>query len=85
MKTKMTDWKEKIIEAHAMQNHREKLPPELFQRLVRLKEERKGTDPSDPRLKTINMHNGLLDKMIYKEPLQLKRIEEQIAKWELSS
>jgi hypothetical protein len=85
MKTIMTDWKEKIIEAHAMQNHREKLPPELFQRLVRLKEERKGTDPSDPRLKTINMHNGLLDKMIYKEPLQLKRIEEQIAKWELSS
>jgi hypothetical protein len=82
MKKILSNWESKALEANAIQTHRDKLDPELFQRLVRLKEERKLIDPEDPRLKIINMHNGLIDKMIYREPIDVKRITEQIIKWE---
>ena len=81
MKTIMAEWKEQVTEAHVMQTHKEKLPDELFQKLVHLKEERKLIDPLDPRLKIINMHNGLIDKFIYKDPIDIGKIENQIAKW----
>jgi len=81
MKKIIEEWKEQVTEAHVMQTHREKLPPELLQQLVHLKEERKLIVPLDPRLKIINMHNGLIDKFIYKEPVDIGKIEDQIAKW----
>jgi len=82
MKKILSEWESKAAEANVMQTHRENLPPELFQRLVRLKEERKLIDPEDPHLKIVNMHNGLIDKMIYRKPPDIRRIEEQIVKWE---
>jgi hypothetical protein len=82
MKKILSNWETKALEANVLQAHREKLPTELFQRLIRLKEERKSTAPEDPRLKIINMHDGLIDKLIYKEPLDIGRIEAQIAQWE---
>jgi len=82
MKKILSEWESKASEANVMQTHRENLPPKLFQRLVRLKEERKLIDPEDPHLKIVNMHNGLIDKMIYREHQDIRRIEEQIVKWE---
>ena len=74
MKTIMEEWKKQVTESHVMQTHRAKLPDELFQQLVHLKEERKLIDPVDPRLKIINMHNGLIDKFIYKDPIDKVKI-----------
>ena len=82
MKRILSSWETKAVEANIIQTHRENLPPELFQRLIRLKEAKKAMDPEDERLKIINMHNGLIDKFIYKEPPDITRIEAQIAKWE---
>jgi hypothetical protein len=81
MKKIIAEWKEQVTEAHVMQTHREKLPSELFQQLVHLKEEKKLIDPLDPRLKVMNMHNGLIDKLIYKEPPDIGRIADHITKW----
>jgi hypothetical protein len=82
MKRILSEWETKAVEANIIQTHRENLPPELFQRLIRLKEAKKVIDPEDPRLKVINMHNGLIDKMIYKEPPDIGRITGQLEKWE---
>jgi len=81
MKKIMAEWKEQVTEAHVMQTHREKLPSELLQQLVHLKEEKKLIDPLDTRLKVMNMHNGLIDKLIYKEPPDIGRIADHITKW----
>lgn len=82
MKRILSNWETKAVEANIIQTHRENLPQELFERLIRLKEAKKTMDPEDERLKIINMHNGLIDKLIYKEPPQITRISEQIEKWE---
>lgn len=82
MKKILSNWETKAAEANVIQAHRDKLPPELFQKILRLKEERKSIEPEDPRLKIINMHNGLIDKMIYREPIDVGRIAEQVVKWE---
>jgi len=78
----LLEWEEKTKEAITMQTHQERLPSELFEKLVYLKQKRKSIAPEDPRLKVINMHNGLIDKMIYREPLDIGKIAEQLAKWE---